>query len=153
MKFSSTFIIFLLLNFGALLLGNLLMNDGATSEWYISLNKAPWTPPGWVFGAAWTSVMIFFSVYMAFLYQNLKTRSVIFLYSLHLMLNIPWNYIFMNKHMILLGLIDISLLTILLFYLLFAYKNILSNMRFFSLPYCIWLLLATSLNLYVLIYN
>ena len=153
MKFSLTFTVFLLLNFGALLLGNLLMNNGATSEWYISLNKAPWSPAGWVFGAAWTSVMIFFSVYMAFLYQNLKTRSVVFLYSLHLMLNIPWNYIFMNKHMILLGLIDISLLTVLMFYLLFAYKNLLNNMRFFALPYCLWLLLATSLNIYVVIYN
>ena len=153
MKFALTFIFFLGLNFGALFLGNVLMNNGATSDWYLNLNKAPWTPAGWVFGAAWTSVMVFFSVYMTFLYQNLKTQKVILLYSLHLLFNISWNFIFMNKHMIILGLIDISLLTILMFYFLIGYNKILNNMRFFALPYCIWLLIATSLNLYIVIYN
>ena len=153
MKFASTFIFFLGLNFGALFLGNILMNNGATSDWYLNLNKAPWTPAGWVFGAAWTSVMLFFSVYMTFLYQNLKTQKVILLYSAHLLLNISWNFIFMNKHMTILGLIDISLLTILIFYFLIGYNKILNNMRFFVLPYCIWLLIATSLNLYIVIYN
>lgn len=153
MKFALTFIFFLGLNFGALFLGNVLMNNGATSDWYLNLNKAPWTPAGWVFGAAWTSVMLFFSVYMTFLYQNLKTQKVILLYSLHLLFNISWNFIFMNKHMIILGLIDISLLTILMFYFLIAHSKILNNVRFFVLPYCIWLLIATSLNLYIVIYN
>ena len=153
MKFASTFIFFLGLNFGALFLGNILMNNGATSDWYLNLNKAPWTPAGWVFGAAWTSVMLFFSVYMTFLYQNLKTQKVILLYSVHLLFNISWNFIFMNKHMTILGLIDISLLTILIFYFLIGFNKILNNMRFFVLPYCIWLLIATSLNLYIVIYN
>ncbi|MFL2621984.1 MAG: TspO/MBR family protein [Flavobacteriaceae bacterium] len=153
MKFALTFIFFLGLNFGALFLGNVLMNNGATSDWYLNLNKAPWTPAGWVFGAAWTSVMLFFSVYMTFLYQNLKTQKVILLYSLHLLFNISWNFIFMNKHMIILGLIDITLLTILMFYFLIAYNKILNNMRFFVLPYCIWLLIATSLNLFIVINN
>ena len=153
MKFALTFIFFLGLNFGALFLGNVLMNNGATSDWYLNLNKAPWTPAGWVFGAAWTSVMLFFSVYMTFLYQNLKTQKVILLYSLHLLFNISWNFIFMNKHMIILGLVDITLLTILMFYFLIAYNKILNNMRFFVLPYCIWLLIATSLNLFIVINN
>jgi tryptophan-rich sensory protein len=153
MKFALTFIFFLGLNFGALFLGNVLMNNGATSDWYLNLNKAPWTPAGWVFGAAWTSVMLFFSVYMTFLYQNLKTQKVILLYSLHLLFNISWNFIFMNKHMIIFGLIDITLLTILMFYFLIAYNKILNNMRFFVLPYCIWLLIATSLNLFIVINN
>ena len=146
-------IIFLLINFGGLYLGSLFTNSGVSSEWYANLNKAPWTPAGWVFGAAWTSVMLFFSVYMTFLYQNLKTQKVILLYSVHLLLNISWNFIFMNKHMTILGLIDISLLTILVFYFLIGYNKILNNMRFFVLPYCIWLLIATSLNLYIVIYN
>ena len=153
MKFALTFIFFLGLNFGALFLGNILMNNGATSDWYLNLNKAAWTPAGWVFGAAWTSVMLFFSVYMTFLYQNLKIQKVILLYALHLLFNISWNFIFMNKHMIILGLIDISLLTILMFYFLIAHSKILNNVRFFVLPYCIWLLIATSLNLYIVIYN
>lgn len=58
-------ILFLILNFGALALGGLFTNNGVNSEWYTNLNKAPWTPPGWVFGFAWTTIMICFSIYMA----------------------------------------------------------------------------------------
>ena len=58
-------IIFLVLNFSALYLGVILANEGGSSDWYSNLTKAPWEPDGWVFGAAWTSIMICFSVYMS----------------------------------------------------------------------------------------
>ena len=45
-------IIFLVLNFGALGIGGLFTGKGVPSEWYNELNKAPWSPPGWVFGFA-----------------------------------------------------------------------------------------------------
>ena len=153
MKTSATFLAFLTLNIGALFIGVLLMNNGPTSEWYISLERAPWEPPGWVFGAAWTSIMVFFSFYMTFLYQNLKTSKVLLFYLPHFVLNISWNYIFMNKHMVDLGLINIALLTTLMFYFLFGFTKTLGNTRFFALPYCLWLVLATTLNLYIVIYN
>jgi len=44
--------LFLLINFAALALGGLATSDGVVSLWYQNLNQAPWTPPGWVFGAA-----------------------------------------------------------------------------------------------------
>lgn len=153
MRFTLTFLCFLALNLGTLFLGTLLMNGGPTSEWYASLDRAPWEPAGWIFGAAWTCVMVFFSVYLAFLYQNIKTHKVWGLFIIHIALNVSWNYIFMNKHMIELGLLNITLLSALMFYFLFAFKEVLSQMRFFVLPYCIWLVLASSLNIYVAIYN
>ncbi|MEM6378823.1 MAG: TspO/MBR family protein, partial [Bacteroidota bacterium] len=51
-------IIFLILNFVALGIGGFFTGPGTSSEWYNNLNQAPWTPPGWVFGAAWTTIMI-----------------------------------------------------------------------------------------------
>ena len=42
------FVLFLAINFSALGIGSYLMNNGPTSGWYLTLNKAPWTPPGWV---------------------------------------------------------------------------------------------------------
>ena len=60
-------LLFLIINFGGLFIGGLFTGEGVPSDWYQNLNKAPWNPPGWVFGAAWTTVMICFSVYMAIL--------------------------------------------------------------------------------------
>lgn len=44
--------LFLLLNFAGLAIGGLFTGNAVSSEWYQNLAKAPWTPPGWVFGAA-----------------------------------------------------------------------------------------------------
>ena len=41
------------------------MGEGASSNWYENLNKAPWTPKGWVFGFAWTFLMTCFAIYLA----------------------------------------------------------------------------------------
>ena len=70
----SRLILFLILNFAALGIGGYLSGSGAASEWYADLNKAPWTPPGWVFGVAWTSIMICFSIYMAYLWPLFESK-------------------------------------------------------------------------------
>ena len=71
------------------------MSDGPLGNWYQSLEKAPWTPPGWVFGAAWTTIMICFSVYMSRLIQVNKSRNVILVFSIQVVLNIAWNFLFL----------------------------------------------------------
>ena len=62
---------FLFLNFGALALGGLFAGSGAGSNWYAELNKAPWTPPGWVFGFCMDdNHALFFSIYGNIIHQN-----------------------------------------------------------------------------------
>ena len=153
MKFYKGLFLFLLINFSALAIGSLLMNDGPRTEWYINLNQAPWSPSGWVFGLSWCSVMILFSVYMAFLIQAIPSKKVILLFSIQFVLNVIWNYIFFNQRQVVLGLLNIIILTLLIFYFLIAFKHSLKNKRFYVLPYCVWLVLATSLNLYIALYN
>lgn len=145
--------LFLVLNFTALAIGGLFTGNGVSSMWYQNLNKAPWTPPGWVFGVAWSSIMLLFSVYMTYLIQLDRSNKVLILFSVQFVLNIFWNYLFFNQHLIILGLLNIIFLTFLMLYFLIAYKNILKNKSFYVLPYCAWLVLATSLNLYIALYN
>jgi tryptophan-rich sensory protein len=144
---------FLIINFGALAIGSWLMANGPQTAWYETLNKAPWTPPGWVFGVAWTTIMICFSVFMAFLYLRLPTSKVISLFVIQFVLNVVWNFIFFNQHLVGLGLVTIMLLTAIVSVLLYDYRHILALKTLFILPYFIWLCIATSLNMYILIYN
>ena len=153
MKFYKSFILFIIINFSALVIGTWLMNDGPQSEWYINLNQAPWSPPGWVFGIAWSSIMLLFSAFMTFLVQVDRSKKVLILFSIQFVLNVFWNYLFFNQHLIILGLLNILFLTFLMFYFLVTYKHKLKKKRFFVLPYCIWLIVATSLNLYIALYN
>lgn len=148
------FLIFLILNFGGLALGNLFMNNGPTSTWYTNLNKASWTPPGWVFGVAWTTIMVCFSYYLALQFNAAKNlQKLVVFFGLELLLNVSWNYIFFNQHMVFLGLVNLVLLTALLFYYFFKLSNQIKKSRALLIPYMIWLCIATSLNLYIFLYN
>ncbi len=146
-------ILFLFINFGGLALGSWLMNNGPNTDWYLNLTKAPWTPPGWVFGAAWTSIMICFSIYLIFLFTKNYNQKKLFLFGIQFILNVSWNYLFFNKHEIFISLISITLLTALIFFLFFHYYKALKKVSYLLLPYMIWLCIATSLNLYILIHN
>ncbi|XCF04918.1 TspO/MBR family protein [Tamlana crocina] len=153
MKLLKYIIFFLVINFGALALGSWLMDNGPQTEWYQNLNKAPWTPPGWVFGAAWTTIMLCFSVYMAILLKIHPHKKVVILFLIQLVLNVAWNYLFFNQHLVAIGLVCIALLTIIIFKFLYDFKTIMWAKQLLVLPYFIWLCIATSLNAYILIYN
>ena len=147
-------ILFFVINFGGLALGSYLMNDGPTSAWYTSLNQAPWTPPGWVFGAAWTLIMVCFSIYLYYLFSFRKSKFVIIIYSIAVLLNVSWNYIFFNQHLTSIGLINIVALTLVIIYLYISFGDEkLSKMKYLLLPYIIWLCIATSLNAYIVFNN
>src|SRR4051812_13176506 len=117
MKFTvKWFLLFLFLNFGALALGSVLMGDPMTNAWYQSANKAPWTPPGWAFGAAWFTIMALFAVCMTLLVGKTANRKqLLSLYAVQWVLNVCWNPVFFRHHMPVAGLlILIALLLVLL---------------------------------------
>jgi tryptophan-rich sensory protein len=147
-------LLFLVINFAALGLGSLLMGAGPASDWYQNLNKAPWTPPGWVFGAAWTLIMLCFAVYMAYGWERINNRNtLLILFTAQWILNVMWNPVFFRYHQVLPGLLVIAALTLLVGYMFFSYFQQLKTMSLLILPYLIWLLIATSLNGYIYIRN
>lgn len=147
-------ILFLVINFGALAVGGIFTSAGVSSSWYENIQKAPWTPPGWVFGAAWTSIMIFFSIYLATAWPKIENKKILIgLFTLQWMLNVGWNPIFFYYQNMLLGLIVILLLTFLIGFILIFYWKEVKFISLFILPYFVWLIIATSLNWYILLKN
>lgn len=153
MKKTGYVFLFLVLNFGALGIGTYLMNSGPTSDWYKALEKAPWTPPGWVFGVAWTSIMICFSFYMTKLVATIKTTFVWQLFFVQWILNVSWNWVFFNKHQLLIGALVLLLLTVIVGFFVYRFRKDVKYFNLLILPYFLWLLIANSLNIYALIMN
>lgn len=147
-------LIFLVLNFTALAIGSIFTATGVKSEWYITLKKAPWTPPGWVFGFAWTFIMICFALYMASLWKNTEQKkALVALFALQWVLNILWNPLFFKFHQVNIALTVIVLLTVLVAYFLVNYVKQLQVKSLFIVPYLLWLCIATSLNAYISLKN
>lgn len=149
--------LFIVVNFICLWLGNFPTMNGVNQAWYQLGNQAPWTPPGWVFGFAWTLIMITYGFFMTTLldYSPVKRKkNFLILYVLSCILNILWCYLFFGNQLILLGLITISLLFLLILYLAVVSVIDKKPLSFVLIaPYCLWLIIATSLNAYFYIYN
>ena len=137
-------LLFLVITFSGLAIGSWLMANGPLSVWYINLKKAPWTPPGFVFGLAWSIIMICFSIYLGKLFLKANTQKNKLIFLLQFILNVSWNFIVFNQHLVLLGLINIILLTSLLFYYYFKVSHKVEKYKYLLLPYMIWLCIATS---------
>lgn len=146
-------LLFLIINFGGLFIGGLFTGEGVPSDWYQNLNKAPWTPPGWVFGAAWTTIMICFSVYMAILWEKITPKKLLYIFIAEFILNVIWNPLFFHFKWINIALLSISLLTILIIYMAVSLRTEMRYKTLLIFPYLIWLTIATSLNGYIVLYN
>ena len=145
----TTWIIFLALNYGSLFIGSLFANP-AEDAIYQSLNRAPWTPPGWVFGAAWFTIMLCFTFFMNALYSAaLKKQPLLLAFGLQWLLNVSWNPIFFGMHWHLFGLIVLLLLLGALLVLAALSLKVKTTLFFWILPYVIWMCIAISLNAYV----
>ena len=144
-------IFFLILNFGALAVGAFFTGKGVPSDWYQQLNKAPWTPPGWVFGVVWGIIMILLAIFMTRMTTNGYNQTIVWIYAIQLILNIIWNPIFFHYHQMGYGLIIISTLTVIVIFMMLLSRS--AGNYLFLAPYLIWLIIATSLNYYSLTSN
>jgi tryptophan-rich sensory protein len=151
-KYIKSFLGFLFLNFLGLALGSLWTNTGISSDWYTNLVKAPWTPQGWVFGVAWTLIMISLSVWNAKVWVE-KDTSFLRLYYMSWVYNLVWNPVFFHLNMLFLSLVIIVSLTMFLGILLHYTRKDYGWWSLFLFPYFIWLNIATSLNAYSFFMN
>lgn len=147
-------IIFLILNFASLGLARFLGGKGPRSEWYIGLNTAPWTPSGIVIGISWTVTMICFSLYLAHLWPLVESKKLLIgILLLHYILSLVWNPIFFQYNQVLTGLLVLTALTLVIGFILFYYWPELKLKSLVIVPYLFWIIIATSLNAYVLLKN
>jgi len=151
-KYISSSLIFIILNFIGLAIGGLWTNSGVISDWYLNLNQAPWTPPGWVFGAAWTTIGLTFGIAVSKL-QVEKDWDMMLFYYLSWLINLSWNAIFFGFKSPLLGLILIIDLSVLIGIITHNLRLRHGKWFLFSLPYFLWLMIATSLNMFIVLTN
>jgi tryptophan-rich sensory protein len=142
-------IIYLLLNFSALALGSYLMGEGPLGPWYNGLNKAPWTPPGWVFGASWTLIMICLSIFMWKMDEIPSFRPTLRKwFAIQWILNVLWNPLFFALHLLGWSLIEIIVLEFFLAFMAIKARQQEKYITWLLTPYVVWLAIAITLNAY-----
>ena len=122
-------------------------------EWYLALNKAPWSPPNIAFPIVWSLLYTCIAIAGWQIYHRGNTTLKI-LWGLQLVFNALWSWMFFGQHWVLLGLVDIILIDGLVINLMLKARRVgLSSTSLLLVPYIAWLLLATTLNSYILLAN
>tara|TARA_B100001027_G_scaffold30854_1_gene18388 strand:+ start:4126 stop:4470 length:345 start_codon:yes stop_codon:yes gene_type:complete len=114
----------------------------------MGLTKSSLNPPGYVFGIVWPILYLFMSVSA---YRAYSSISKIFF--IQLFFNALWSWLFFAFQQPLIALFDIFILIILnikITFLLFKQDKIAT---FLYIPYLIWLIFASYLNLFIVINN
>jgi len=118
-------------------------------EWYRALDKPPWTPPGWVFGPAWT--LLYFSMGVA-AWLVWRERGVeraalpLALFAVQLVLNGLWSWLFFGLRRPDLGLVDIVALWAAIAATVVTFWGVRPLAGAILLPYLAWVSFATALN-------
>jgi len=122
-------------------------------QWYENLNRAPWNPPNWAFPLAWSFIYFLIALVGTIILQREETILKV-LWFCQLGVNAAWTYLFFGLHETMLSLIDLVLLDALVICLILALlKRGMKCTAVMLAPYLIWILLATSLNLYIVMHN
>ena len=124
--------------------------------WYMTLQKAPFNPPAWVFGPAWTTLYFLMALSLFLILQKkLKKQKnfLIILFSAQLFLNFSWSVIFFGMHLPQAAFIEIIFLWISIALLIIDFWKFSKPAAILLMPYLLWVSFASTLNLFVALLN
>jgi len=122
-------------------------------DWYESLERAPWSPPNIAFPIVWVILYALIAISGWLIYRQQNTK-LLGLWIAQLLFNGLWSWLFFGQDWVVLGLIDLVLIDFLVALLILGcLKNGQKLCSLLLLPYLVWLVLATSLNVYILVHN
>ena len=146
---------FLALSHAVSFLGSLAIIANANG-WYATASKAPWTPPGWVFGMTWTVLYTAMAVAAWLVWRQWSVRrgGAMWAYGVQLALNLAWAPTFFGMYPMLgtaalwLALLIITALALGVGVTVLRFGPISRTAGLLMLPYISWIVFSASLNLY-----
>lgn len=125
------------------------------SDWYNSLIKPFLSPPDGVFLPVWTVlyITILISFILYFINPNKNKKSGYIFFFVQLVLNLSWSFVFFKFKSISGGLIIIFLMGVFIFLTIKKFYSVSKISGLILIPYFLWVLFATYLNLGFLILN
>jgi tryptophan-rich sensory protein len=132
----------------ALVLGGLATSNTSMDLWYQSLSKSSLNPPGYVFGIVWPILYLLMSISA---YRTFESTKNLFL--IQLVFNTAWSWMFFAFQMPVIALFNIWLLIFLniRISLIMFRQDKISGVIY--VPYILWLIFASYLNLFIVINN
>ena len=128
----------------------ILAGSGGQSDWYTSLDKPSFNPPSWVFAPAWTTLYTMMGVSLSILWRARHAKPAatpaMQLFSIQLMLNLLWSFLFFRWENPRASFIEILILNAAIALTIVAAWRVSKVAALLLVPYLLWSAFATVLN-------
>jgi tryptophan-rich sensory protein len=128
----------------------ILAGSGGDSEWYQRLEKPSFNPPTSVFAPVWTSLYTMMGISLSILWRARHDKSdappALSLFSIQLILNLLWSFLFFRWERPRAALIEILVLNLAIALTMLAAWRVSKPAALLLLPYLCWTLFAALLN-------
>lgn len=124
--------------------------SGSVSEWYPSIEKPSWTPPGWIFGPVWTALYTLMAVAAWVIWRKegwAGARAALVLYAVQLALNAAWSPLFFGLRMPGVAFAELVVLWMAIIATAVAFWKKSPLAGALLVPYVLWTTFAAALNL------
>lgn len=128
-----------------------LVTQSSIDTWYPTIEKPFFNPPNWVFAPVWTLLFIMMGVAGGLIWNRLESnekevKKALFFFTVQLLLNALWSYLFFGLCNIFLALIEIILLWLIIYETYILFKKIDKKAGWLLIPYLVWVAFATLLT-------
>lgn len=126
-------------------------------NWYSTLIKPSWSPPGWLFGPVWSFLYALIAISFGKVFYMGWKKEIAFIVVLPFILNLIFNFAFTPLQFglknNLLAAIDILLVLGTLIWLMIAIYPHVKWITYIQIPYLLWVSFATVLQLTITYLN
>ncbi len=125
---------------------------------YSTINTPPLSPPSILFPIVWTILYILMGISAAIVYTNkdkqyIPVVSALFVYAVSLFFNFWWSILFFNGRFFTFAFVWLLLLDLSVIATIKRYIPISKLAAYLQIPYLVWVLFATYLNLGIAVLN
>ena len=149
---SKALVIFGVASFVLLAVGGWLTSLGM-GPWYDALQKPWFQPPSWVFAPAWTTILTLLAVASWQVWSRAASARIGALYATQFVLNALWSLFFFAMAAPVFALVDILILDVVVISMFVLYRRVHAPAGWMIAPYVLWLLLATAINVAIVVRN
>lgn len=127
------------------------VTQSSIKTWYPTIEKPIFNPPNWVFAPVWTMLFIMMGIAAGMVWNKLEynkelVKKGLLFFTVQLLLNALWSYLFFGLNNILLALIEIILLWLIIYETYHVFKQIDKRASYLLIPYLAWVGFATILT-------
>ncbi len=128
----------------------ILAGSGSESEWYASLEKPSFQPPGWVFGPVWTALYTMMGVALSILWRARRRTAAanpaLQLFAIQYLMNLAWSFLFFRWQRPRTAFVEILALSFVLILTIMTAWRISRTAALLLAPYLLWTGFAAVLN-------